>query len=416
MPQSFDYVLLGGGTSCGYAAAAIREIDKQLTIGIISADKEPPYDRPPFSKNFLTNDAMEVSDAHSKDDSFYSDNDIVLMLDTEAYAIKAGPRAVELRSGELINYGKLLYAMGSEPRVPNFPGADRVMTLRTAADSARIKEAAKNAKSALIIGGGYIGAEVAASLLARGVRVTLVEMADKVYNSIFSKAASEAVQKELQKMGAEVYTNDSVAEITGSGPYSAKTKSGKSIEADIVIAGIGAAPRIRLAKEAELAIGDSGILANASLGTSDPNIWVAGDVAEYPDVVVGRNFRAEHHLHAKWTGQHAGKVMAGEAQEYRKAPYFFSDVGELSLILRGDPEPSGKHIVVGDTDAPQFTEIVLREDGTVATMLDLRRDFKVQDPINDLYEKLIEERKPLGDAARELEKSGDPMIAQSVLG
>ncbi|MBA3725053.1 MAG: FAD-dependent oxidoreductase [Armatimonadetes bacterium] len=386
MPQSFDYLLLGGGTSCGYAAAAIREIDKSAPIGIISADTEPPYDRPPLSKNYLTKDGMEIADAHSKDHKFYPDNDIDLMLGTEAYSVKTGPRAVELRNGDLIHYGKLLYALGSEPQRPPISGAERVELLRTAADSRRIKEEAKSGKSAVVIGGGWIGVEVAASLLSRGMNVSLIEFADRVLPKLGSPACADAIRRELEKMGAKVNLGQAVAEVSDG---AVRTKSGERLEGELIVAGVGAKPRIKMGQDAGLNTGEQGLLADANLRSSDSNIWLAGDVAEYADEIMGRPFRAEHHMHAKWTGEHAGRGMAGQSEAYRKAPYFFSDIGELSLIFRGDPDAKGRTFQFGDPEAPLLSEIVLRDDGRIASFTDLRKDYKAQEPLSDMIEKLI---------------------------
>ena len=402
MPQSFDYILLGGGTSCGYAAAAIREIDKSAPIGIISADKEPPYDRPPLSKNYLTSDDMEISDAHSKDDKFYPENDIDLMLATEAYRIKTGPRAVELRNGDLIHYGKLLYALGSEPQLPPISGAERVELLRTAEDSHRIKEEATGGKSAVVIGGGWIGVEVAASLLTRGLNVSLIELADRVLPKLGSAVCAEAIRKELEKMGAKVNLGQAVVEVSDG---AVRTKSGDRMPGDLIVAGVGAKPRTKMGEEAGLNMGSQGLLADSTLRSSDSNTWLAGDVAEYADEIMGRPFRAEHHLHAKWTGEHAGKSMAGQPAPYHKAPYFFSDIGELSLIFRGDPDAKGRTFEFGDPKAPMISELVLRDDGKVASFTDLRRDYKTQEPLNDLIEKLIEQKVSVDRFAADLGKS-----------
>jgi 3-phenylpropionate/trans-cinnamate dioxygenase ferredoxin reductase subunit len=397
MPRQFDYLLLGGGTSCGYAAAAIRGIDKTGSIGIVGAEDQPPYDRPPFSKNFLTNEKMAPDDAHSKDESFYPENNIELLLGAVASGIDTAGKSVTLRN-EQIGFGKLLYALGSEPRRPTLPGSDRVLLLRTYLDSLKIRDQIGGAKSAVIIGGGFIGVEVAASLLSRGVTVTLIEFADKLYSKQPSQVVSDAVLREIQAMGGTVHLGDSAAEVTPSG---VKTSSGREILGEIVIAGIGATPKIEIARAAGLRT-DHGVLADAGLRASE-DVWVAGDVAEYEDAVLGRRFRAEHHLHAKWSGEHAGKAMAGEPTDYRKAPYFYSDIGELSFILRGDPDFEGRTFTFGVAEAPVWTEVTIRPDGSIARMLDIRRDYKEQDPLNDLYEQLIVDRTAVGDALEGLD-------------
>jgi NADPH-dependent 2,4-dienoyl-CoA reductase/sulfur reductase-like enzyme len=401
MPRRFDYLLLGGGTSCGYAAAAIRSIDKNGTIAIVSADVEPPYDRPPFSKNFLTNDDMSISDAHSKDDSFYPQNHVELLLKTPVRKIDRSQDEVELASGEHIGYGKLLYALGSEPRLPDLPGNDAILLLRTASDSAAIRDAAKNATSAVIIGGGYIGAEVAAGLLTRGLRVTILEAGPRVYAKLSSEPVADAVQRELITMGADVRVGVKVTGISPGRPHVVHTSSG-DVEGDMVIAGIGASPRIALAKEAGLKLSEHGVAGDETLRSSDEKIWLAGDVVEYPDPIMKKPFRAEHHLHAKWTGEHVGKGMAGEIGPYTHVPYFYSDVGPLSMIFRGDPDATGKTYRWGDESEPKMTEILVREDGSIANLIDLRRDYKEQDPINELAEKLIASRADVSPRANDM--------------
>jgi len=324
------------------------------------------------------------------------------MLATEAYRIKTGPRAVELRNGDLIHYGKLLYALGSEPQLPPISGAERVELLRTAEDSHRIKEEATGGKSAVVIGGGWIGVEVAASLLTRGLNVSLIELADRVLPKLGSAVCAEAIRKELEKMGAKVNLGQAVVEVSDG---AVRTKSGDRMPGDLIVAGVGAKPRTKMGEEAGLNMGSQGLLADSTLRSSDSNTWLAGDVAEYADEIMGRPFRAEHHLHAKWTGEHAGKSMAGQPAPYHKAPYFFSDIGELSLIFRGDPDAKGRTFEFGDPKAPMISELVLRDDGKVASFTDLRRDYKTQEPLNDLIEKLIEQKVSVDRFAADLGKS-----------
>ena len=414
MAESYDYLLLGGGTSCGYAAAAIRSIDKDGSIGIISADSEPPYDRPPFSKNFLTNGDMQISDAHAKEEDFYEKNDIDLMLETEVYSLKPSAQAVETRGGELIHYGKLLYALGSEPVRPPIDGADRINLLRTASNSKHIRSEAVSGKSAVVIGGGWIGVEVAASLRARGVNVELVELSDRVLPKLGSSECAKMVKMQLESLGAKLNLGQAVAAVEADG--SVRTKSGDSIPADFVVAGVGARPRLKMGIDAGLAKGEQGLLADATLLSSDPNIWIAGDDVEYPDPIMGHLFRAEHHLHAQWSGDHCGKCMAGEVSPYRKVPYFFSDIGDLSLIFRGDPDAKGRAFVLGSADGPSCTEIVLRDDGRMASFTDVRKDYSAQEPLTGMAEALIDKGISLESQVSAMsDRAFDPAELKSLL-
>jgi 3-phenylpropionate/trans-cinnamate dioxygenase ferredoxin reductase subunit len=401
MAKSFDYLLLGGGTSCGYAAAAIREIDGTGTIGIVSADSEPPYDRPPFSKYFLWNDERKIDDFHSKDESFYPANRIELLLERTATSIDALGHTVALEGGEQISYGKLLYALGSDPRRPGIPGGETAWLLRTAADSAQIRQAASKGAKAVLVGAGYIGAELAASLIGRGVEVTLIELGDRVWSRFPSVASAEAIQRQLQSMGATIVTGEGASKIDAG--KRVETSSGRVFEGDFVVAGIGAVPRASLAREAGLQASSLGVSADATLRSSDADIWVAGDVADYRDATLGKTYRAEHHLHAKWTGEAAGRAMAGHAVPYLRAPHFFSDVGALSMNLRGFPEHADQSWVLGDPEIPIVTEVFLFADGRVAGLVDVREDYKAQDPICDLFEKLILEGANALPMVKELE-------------
>ena len=391
MESRYDYVLLGGGTSCGYAARGIRELDKDGSLCIISADSEPPYDRPPFSKGFLKNDAMDVSDAHSNEESFYAGNKIDVLLNAEATSIDLTAKTVTLANGKQVGYGKLLYALGSQPKRLGYQGSEHAWTLRTASDGVRIKNAATPGAKAVIVGGGYIGTEVAASLAARDADVTIIEAEAKL-GRFFPDSMSRAIQAQLESMGVTVVTGDTV-EAFADGKV--RTKSGKEVAADFLVEGVGVAPRAELGKQAGLQPARDGLKADATLRSTDPNVWLAGDVAVYPDETVGHEFRAEHHMHAQWTGIHAGRAMAGETTPYKKVPYFFSDIGPLSMILRGDPEAAGRVIEFGSEDGPRLTEVVLHEDGRLAKLTDLRKEWGEQEPLVDIAERLIEGNIPV---------------------
>lgn len=413
MEKRFDYLLLGGGTSCGYCAASIREIDKAASIGIIGAELEPPYDRPPFSKAFLKNDEMTPSDAHCKDKSFYPENGIELLLGNEAKGIELGEKSVVLQNGEKVGYDKLLYALGSEPQELNIPGGERAFLLRTYQDSEMIRERAKSATSVCVIGGGWLGPEVAASLLSRGLAVTIVEKMPRIWPNVASSKASNAVQTFLEKSGARVLTGVEVAEIEDG---SVRLKNEDSIECDFVVAGVGHTPRLQLAKDSGLEVGEQGVRTDERLQSSNPNVWIAGDVAETDNPHLRRPYRAEHHLHAKETGAHAGKCMAGEISEFADVPYFFSDVGELSYIQRGYPEFAKESFVLGDLAEPIITEVFLFDDRTVAGVSDIREDYKQQDPISDLFESLIKSRANATNLVPKLsEQKLDVLELQSLL-
>jgi 3-phenylpropionate/trans-cinnamate dioxygenase ferredoxin reductase subunit len=390
MPTTYDYLLLGGGTSCAYAAVKIRELDKNGAVAILGMENEPPYDRPPFTKYYLWNDAKNVDDFHSKDISFYSDSGVELILGKKAVSIDRASKTVRTEDGGEYGYGKLLYALGSEPKRPPIPGAETAWVLRTAEDSTRIRNAAKAGSRAVLVGGGYIGAELASSLAGRGCEVTLIEAGARIWSLFPSKLAADAITGELKRLGVRVVTDSSATEIRDG--KSVSTLCGDRFDGDFVVLGAGASPRIDLARGAGLSIGGRGVRANRALRTSDAAIWAAGDVVEYEDSVIDGPYRVEHHLHAKGTAEHCGKCMAGEEADYEGVPYFFSDVGELSMNLRGYPELASRSFTLAHTDEPVITEVFTFADGRIAGVVDVRKDYKLQDPIMELFGALIQQR------------------------
>lgn len=409
--ESFKYVLLGGGTSCAYAAVSIRERDPEGALAIVGADSEPPYDRPPLSKAFLMRDDFQVADAHSKDESFYSEKNIHLLKGVRVRSLNRSAQRVLLDDGREISYEHLLFALGSKPRELPVPGGEKAMLLRTASDAVRIRERARGAKSAVVIGGGFIGCEVSASFLQRGIEVSLVERAPNLWTPVPSEPARQAVRKELEKAGCKVLTSCTVQELRGESPIEVLLSSGEVLRGDFVVAGIGVTPNVEVAQEAGLKVGSWGVLADENLRTSDARVWVSGDVAEFPDGVMGSLYHAEHHLHAKWTGEHAGAGMAGEVQPYRRVPYFFSDVGALSMIWRGYPEKASTSFVFGDVSEPAFTEVFLSGDNRVVGMVDLRHDYSVQEPLSDLFEKLILAQADVSPYLQDFKRSSFDVLA-----
>lgn len=389
MPEPIQYLLLGGGTACGYAADAIRSGDPSGSITIVSADTEPPYDRPPFSKGFLLNDDMTPSDAHCKDFSFYGDNGIELILGRVVSRLDPKAKAVHLEDGTELRYEKMLYALGSEHKTLPIPGGELALRLRSASDAVTLRDRLSGARSAVVIGAGYLGVEVAATLARKGLNVTLLEVRDRVWPLFPSTEAADSIRRELLSLGVRIHVGDMEADVLPGPPLKVRTVGGESFEGDLVVAAPGAVPRTELASAAGFALADKWVWADETLKTSETDVWVAGDVAEYPDEVLKTRFHAEHHLHAKWTGQHVGNCMVNGSEPYRRVPYFWSDVGELSMILRGNPLPEQQSYVLGDLESPAFTQVFLKQDGSLAGVVDVRKDYKVQDPISDLAEALM---------------------------
>lgn len=399
--QRYDVLFLGGGTSCGYAAAAFRERDEESTVAIVTAEDQPPYDRPPLSKKFIVREDFVPEDIHAKDPSFYKDNNIDLFLQERIAQLDGESREVVLESGHRLEYGKALYALGSSPiEIPELLQGESA-TLRTTQDGLKIRRQLAGAKTVAIVGGGYIGAEAVAALLDKGLAVTIVERGPHLWSRFESREVAQAVHAYLEQRGARILVNTTAVERK---PGVLVTSDGNEVPADFVLLGIGARPNVGVARAAGLEMGESGVQANSNLRTSDERIWVAGDVAEYPDVVCGRTVRIEHHLHAKWTGEKAGAALAGETSAYRRVPYFFSDVGELSMILRGDPRPDHQVFTFGDPREPLISQVFLDPGGIVRGFIDLRKDYKAQEPLDEMFEQMILAQKNLSDRIEDLQK------------
>jgi len=399
MPTTYDYLLLGGGTSCAYAAVQIRALDRESSVAIVGAENEKPYDRPPFTKYYLWNDDKRVDDFHSKDESFYPEHNIELHMGLTATEIDREARKVRTADGQEFGYAKLLYALGSEPRRLPLAGGEP-WVLRTAEDSTRIRSAATKGAKATLIGAGYIGAELAASLVGRGCEVTLIERGPRCWPMFPSKPVAEAVGRELERLGVRCIYG---AQVSGLHGTSVGLASGEEMAGDFVVAGIGATPRVDLARAAGLEIGARGVAAGEDLRSSDPNIWVAGDVAEYPNAHIGAPYRTEHHLHAKATAEHCGRAMAGEDGPFTEVPMFFSDVGEQSMNLRGYPEFADRSYVVTRPDDEAITEVFLFADGRIAGVVDLRKDWKSQEPLMALFADLVQRRVNASPIEKELQ-------------
>jgi 3-phenylpropionate/trans-cinnamate dioxygenase ferredoxin reductase subunit len=389
------YLLVGGGVASVEAAIGIRELDKDGSILIVHAEPGLPYDRPPLSKGILQG-KMSPEDAESKDGSFYPENNVDLALGTSVDSIGLSARHVSLSDGTVVEYEKLLLATGARPRKPEMPGIDLAGAhlLREMPDSLAIKESMSRSKQAVFIGAGYIGMEVAADCLGKGISVTLIDPNDHPWGKLVSPATGNFLRREFEKQGAKFLFNDEAAEIGGSGKVeSVKTKSGHELPADMVVVGIGVERNLELARDAGLEMHDRhGVVVDETLRTSDPNVWAAGDIAAYIDPVAEDRWHNEHYLNASWQGRQAGRNMAGAGEKYDKVAYFFSDMGDIHMALRGCPNVGKSAKVIGDIDAGEFVELYAREDGSLSMGIVFSRNESVLDPISDKLESDIQNR------------------------
>jgi NADPH-dependent 2,4-dienoyl-CoA reductase/sulfur reductase-like enzyme len=324
MRHSHDYLIIGAGMAGEAAAQALREADANATIGMLGAEADPPYDRLPLSKK-LWKDGKE-SEVWRPIDKARAE----VTLKRSAVKLDRAAHVVTDDAGDTWHYGKLLIATGGAPRRLPF-GGDDFIYYRTVGDYRRLRAAAKPGTHFAVIGGGFIGSEIAAALSMNGCKVTMLFPEDGICARAYPEALAEAVTAYYREKGVDVRTGITA---TGGSAKQLTLSDGSTLGVDGVVAGLGIVPNVQLAKDAGLEV-DNGIVVNARLQTSDPDIYAAGDVAAFPAPALGRRMRVEHENAANTQGARAGKCMAGEDAPYDELPFFYSDLFELGYEAVG---------------------------------------------------------------------------------
>jgi 3-phenylpropionate/trans-cinnamate dioxygenase ferredoxin reductase subunit len=367
--KSDPIVIIGASLAGASAAWQLREEGHPGPVVLIGEEPHPPYERPPLSKAYLRGEVGQDGFA-VHEPGLYAERDIDLRLATHVAAIEPASREVVLDDGARVGYDHLLIATGSRPRRLDVPGngLPGVHALRRVDDSDAIREAAATASRAVVVGSGWIGSEVAASLRQLGVAVTLVSPDRVPLQKVLGEEVG-AVYHELQREhGVEMLMGDRVAAFRGSGSLEAvETAGGRTIEADLAVVGIGAEPRVELAVQAGLEV-EAGILVDERLESSAPGIYAAGDIAEAWHPVIGERVRVEHWDNAKRQGAHAARTMLGSAEPYVRQPYFFSDQYDLSMEYRGFAPTWDRVVFRGDPASREFIAFWLAGGRVVAAM------------------------------------------------
>jgi 3-phenylpropionate/trans-cinnamate dioxygenase ferredoxin reductase subunit len=375
VPERIDYLLIGG-FACGNAAAELRKRGADGSILLVGRESEPPYERPPLSKEYLRGEAKR-EDAHVNPVGWYEENGIELRTGTNVMSLDSEERRVKLQGGDEVEFDKALIATGANVNILRVDGANlnRIHYLRAFGNSDNIRADAEEADRVVLIGGSYIACEVAASLKARGTDCSLVMMEDVALSRTFGEEAGRWFQELLESKGIEFHGGETLATFEGDDHASAVvTGSGKTIEGDMVVVGAGVRPDVMLAERAGLEIDDDGgIRCDETLQSSVEGIYAAGDVCSYDSVVHGRRIRVEHWDVAMQQGQHAARAMMGDAKPYEVVPYFFSDLADwASLEYVGPATDWDEEIWRGDRDAGEFLVFYVK-DGKVAGALSVER-------------------------------------------
>ncbi|HEY5037683.1 MAG TPA: FAD-dependent oxidoreductase [bacterium] len=333
MKHQYDYLIIGGGLAGASAIEGIRKLDKTGSIGLLCAEDMLPYNRPPLSKDLLW-DKKVFDEIFVFDENYYRHQKVELRLKTTVKSIQAEDRFVADAAGHYYGYSKLLIATGGQPR--EFPKADKaVHYFRKAEDYRSLTKALPTVEDFLIIGAGFIGAELSAGLSHLGKKVTMLIKGKSLLEKIFSSDLSAFVTDYYRQKGVSFITEDEPAHFDSrENRVKVTTKGGKKLEAGWVIAGIGIDPETELAKSAGLRT-DNGVVVDRYLQTSRPEIFAAGDLARFPCQALGENVRLEHWDNASAQGKCAGVNMAGGLEPYVYLPYFYSDLFELGFEAVG---------------------------------------------------------------------------------
>ena len=373
--REVDFLLVGGGMASAHCAAELRKRGAEGSILLAGREPEPPYERPPLSKEYLRGEA-ERADAYVNSPSWYEENGVEPAAGRQRDVARPDERARRSsRAGKEVAFGKALIATGAMVNILRVEGAENegVHYLRAYGNSDAIRADAEAAEHVVLVGGSYIGAEVAASLTARGTKCTIVTMEDVALSRTFGEEAGRWFHELLESKGVTIHGGEELEAYEGDGRVRAVlTKSGLAVECDAVVVGAGVRPDAMLAQRAGLEV-DDGIVCNSKLETSAAGIFAAGDCCSYESVVHGRRLRVEHWDVAMQQGMHAAGNMLGADDDYEVVPYFFSDLADwASLEYVGPAAEWDEEIWRGDRDAGEFSVWYLK-DGRVAGALSVER-------------------------------------------
>jgi NADPH-dependent 2,4-dienoyl-CoA reductase/sulfur reductase-like enzyme len=392
----YPYVIVGGGLAGASAIEGIRAHDKKGAILLVSRENHPPYNRPPLSKDLwvgkTTLDKIPVYD-----EAFYGDNQVELTLRREIVEIDAVGRQLWDDRGVVIEYEKLLLATGGWPRRLDIEGAELegVHYYRYLEDYLSLRQKMEHVQHVLILGGGFIGMELASALRQTGKEITLLYREEYPLGRVLPRDLGLFVADYYRKKGVETVSGEKAARITlGQGTITVMTQQGNQVTTQLVLVGAGIEPQTDLAEAAGLDVGN-GIVVDEYACTSNPHIWAAGDVAEFPELLLDKRTRIEHWDHAIQHGKAAGANMAGANRPYTHLPFFYSDLFDLGWEA------------VGEIDGSMVTHAVWKEEFRTGVVFYLRDDVVRGALLWNVWEKvewargLIREARTMSGSERE---------------
>lgn len=382
MPAPKTFVIVGAGLAGAKAAETLRYEGFDGRLILIGDEPERPYERPPLSKDYLRGETAERPYVHAE--SFYSENEIELWTATRVSGIDANLRELWLEGDQRLSYDRVLVTTGAVPRRLDVPGAklDGVHYLRTRADSERIGERIEQGQRLVVVGSGWIGAEVAASARLKGCQVTMIEMGSLPLERVLGPELGEIYIDLHRGHGVEFLPETTVDRFEGKRSVErVVTHDGSSIDTDFVVIGIGVAPRAGLVETAGVRV-DNGVLVDEHLEASVPGVFAAGDVANARHPFYGRHLRVEHWANALKQGPIAARAMLGKSACYDEIPYFFSDQYEASMEYSGYATHWDEVVFRGDVGAHEFVAFWLKDQRLVAGLN--MNVWDASDPIREL--------------------------------
>jgi 3-phenylpropionate/trans-cinnamate dioxygenase ferredoxin reductase subunit len=374
------HVIVGGGLAGAKAAEGLRDEGFDGRIVLIAEEDEQPYERPPLSKDYLRGESPREG-AHVHPEGFYRDHDIELRTAVTATGLDPAARELTLGDGERLAYDRLLLATGARPRLLPVPGADLegVHTLRALVDADALHAALSAAGHVVIVGAGWIGAEVAASARGLGAEVTLVEQADVPLQHVLGHEIGGLYAEVHREHGVRLLTGAGVQAFEGSGRVErVRLGDGSTVDCDLVLVGVGVTPRIELAEAAGLAL-DNGILVDERLETSVAGIFAAGDVANVAHPFYSARLRVEHWANALHQPEVAAPAMLGKPARWDRLPYFYSDQYDVGMEYAGLARGDDELVIRGDREARELIAFWLRDGRVLAGM-----NVNVWDVIDDI--------------------------------
>lgn len=349
-------VIVGAGHAGVQAAASLREEGYDGPVILISDESELPYHKPPLSKTFIKD--QEAKPQPLRGEAFYTGSTIDYRPGIKVEGIDAAGQRLEISGGGELPFDRLILATGSRPRVLPLPGADLsgVVSLRSLADARLIRELSAHSEDVVILGGGFIGLEIAATLKAAGRKVTVVEAVDRLLGRAVAPVIASHVRQRLEAIGVRILTGTTIARLEGENGRvsSAVTSSGERLPAQMVIIGIGVVPNVELAQAAGIAIAN-GIRVDQQMRSSAPEILAIGDAASYRHWFTGADVRLESVQNATDQARLAARTILGHADAFTSVPWFWSDIGDMKLQMVGLTSGGDSHVVLGDLGENRFS-------------------------------------------------------------